>query len=276
MPVKVTEGKNSDAYIEVQVGDKTEQFAPQQISRLRPREDESRCRGLPREKIAQAVITVPAYFNDSQRHGHQGRRKIAGLDVLRIINEPTAASLAYGLRQEKRREDRGVRPRWRHVDVSVLEIGDGVFEVKATNGDTHLAAITGTRPSSPGSSTLSKRITASTSARIRWRLQRLKEEAEKAKIALSSTQSVRHQPAVHHGRCVRPEAPSTCSSAAPKWSRSASPFSSGACSPTRTAQGRRSHAGADRRARARRRHTRMPNRSSTSRKISAASPRTRA
>ena len=90
------------------------------------------------EKITQAVITVPAYFNDSQRNATKDAGKIAGLEVLRIINEPTAASLAYGLDKKKDEKIAVYDLGGGTFDISVLEIGDGVFEVKATNGDTHL------------------------------------------------------------------------------------------------------------------------------------------
>ena len=90
------------------------------------------------EKITQAVITVPAYFNDSQRQATKDAGRIAGLDVLRIINEPTAASLAYGLDKKKDEKIAVYDFGGGTFDVSVLDIGDGVFEVKATNGDTHL------------------------------------------------------------------------------------------------------------------------------------------
>jgi molecular chaperone DnaK len=90
------------------------------------------------EKITQAVITVPAYFNDSQRQATKDAGRIAGLEVLRIINEPTAASLAYGLDKKKNEEIAVYDLGGGTFDISVLEIGDGVFEVKATNGDTHL------------------------------------------------------------------------------------------------------------------------------------------
>ena len=140
------------------------------------------------EKITQAVITVPAYFNDSQRQATKDAGRIAGLEVLRIINEPTAASLAYGLDKKKDEEIAVYDLGGGTFDISVLEIGDGVFEVKATNGDTHL-----------GGDDWDNRI-------MDWildefkkehgmdlrnqpdALQRIKEEAEKAKIALSSTQ----------------------------------------------------------------------------------------
>jgi len=103
------------------------------------------------EKISQAVITVPAYFNDSQRQATKDAGRIAGLEVLRIINEPTAASLAYGLDKKKDEKIAVYDLGGGTFDISVLEIGDGVFEVKATNGDTHLGAMTGTIASWIGS-----------------------------------------------------------------------------------------------------------------------------
>src|SRR5688572_26125904 len=138
MPFKVVEGKNGDAYIEVQVGDKTETFAPQQISAFVLAKLKADAEAYLGEKITQTVITVPAYFNDAQRQATKDAGKIAGLEVLRIINEPTAASLAYGLDKKKDEEIAVFDLGGGTFDVSVLEIGDGVFEVKATNGDTHL------------------------------------------------------------------------------------------------------------------------------------------
>ncbi len=188
-PFKVTEGKNGDAYIEVQVGDKTEQFAPQQISAFVLGKLKADAEAYLGEKITQAVITVPAYFNDSQRQATKDAGKIAGLDVLRIINEPTAASLAYGLDKKKDEKIAVFDLGGGTFDVSVLEIGDGVFEVKATNGDTHLggdnwdeALITWLVDGFQKENGIDLR-------KDPMALQRLKEEAEKAKIALSSAQT---------------------------------------------------------------------------------------
>ncbi len=190
MPFKVVEGKNGDAYIEVQVGDKTEQFAPQQIAAFVLAKLKADAEAYLGEKISQAVITVPAYFNDSQRQATKDAGKIAGLDVLRIINEPTAASLAYGL-DKKKDEKIGVFDLGGGTfDVSILEIGDGVFEVKATNGDTHLG---GDNWDEALISWLVDSFRKESGIDLRkdpMALQRLKEEAEKAKIALSSAQSV--------------------------------------------------------------------------------------
>ena len=142
------------------------------------------------EKITQAVITVPAYFNDAQRQATKDAGRIAGLEVLRIINEPTAASLAYGLDKKKDEKIAVFDLGGGTFDVSILEIGDGVFEVKATNGDTHLGgdnwddAIIGWLVDN------FKKDNGIDLHKDPMALQRLKEEAEKAKIALSSAQSV--------------------------------------------------------------------------------------
>ena len=190
MPFKVVEGKNGDAYIEAQVGDKVEQFAPQQIAAFVLGKLKADAEAYLGEKISQAVITVPAYFNDSQRQATKDAGKIAGLEVMRIINEPTAASLAYGL-DKKKDEKIGVFDLGGGTfDVSVLEIGDGVFEVKATNGDTHLG---GDNWDEALIGWLVENFKKENGVDLRkdpMALQRLKEEAEKAKIALSSTQSV--------------------------------------------------------------------------------------
>jgi molecular chaperone DnaK len=190
MPFKVVEGKNGDAYVEVQLGDKTEQFAPQQIAAFVLGKLKADAEAYLGEKITQAVITVPAYFNDSQRQATKDAGKIAGLEVLRIINEPTAASLAYGLDKKKDEKISVFDLGGGTFDVSVLEIGDGVFEVKATNGDTHLG---GDNWDDALIAWLVDNFKKDNGIDLRkdpMALQRLKEEAEKAKIALSSTASV--------------------------------------------------------------------------------------
>jgi molecular chaperone DnaK len=190
MPFKVVEGKNSDAYIEVQVGDKPEQFAPQQISAFVLGKLKADAEAYLGEKITQAVITVPAYFNDSQRQATKDAGKIAGLEVLRIINEPTAASLAYGLDKKKDEKIAVFDLGGGTFDISVLEIGDGVFEVKATNGDTHLGGDNWDEALITWLVDEFKKENGIDLRKDPMALQRLKEEAEKAKIALSSTQSV--------------------------------------------------------------------------------------
>jgi len=190
LPYKVVAGKNGDAFIEVQVADKTEQFAPQQISAFLLAKLKADAEAYLGEKITQAVITVPAYFNDSQRQATKDAGKIAGLDVQRIINEPTAASLAYGLDKKKDEKIAVFDLGGGTFDMSVLEIGDGVFEVKATNGDTHLG---GDNWDDALINWLVDEFRKENGIDLRqdpMALQRLKEEAEKAKIALSSAQSV--------------------------------------------------------------------------------------
>jgi molecular chaperone DnaK len=186
LPYKVVAGKNGDAYVEVQVGGKAEQFAPQQIAAFVLGKLKADAEAYLGDKITQAVITVPAYFNDAQRQATKDAGKIAGLEVLRIINEPTAASLAYGLDKKKDEKIAVYDLGGGTFDVSILEIGDGVFEVKATNGDTHLGgdnwddAIIGW---------LVENFKKENGIDLRkdpMALQRLKEEAEKGKIALSS------------------------------------------------------------------------------------------
>jgi molecular chaperone DnaK len=189
LPYKIVAGKNGDAYIEVQVGDKAEQFAPQQIAAFVLGKLKSDAEAYLGSKITDAVITVPAYFNDAQRQATKDAGKIAGLDVKRIINEPTAASLAYGLDKKKDEKIAVFDLGGGTFDVSVLEIGDGVFEVKATNGDTHLG---GDNWDEALINWLVDSFKAENQIDLRkdpMALQRLKEEAEKAKIALSSAQS---------------------------------------------------------------------------------------
>ncbi len=189
LPYKVVAGKNGDAYIEVQVGDKAEQFAPQQIAAFVLGKLKADAEAYLGSKITDAVITVPAYFNDAQRQATKDAGKIAGLEVKRIINEPTAASLAYGLDKKKDEKIAVFDLGGGTFDVSVLEIGDGVFEVKATNGDTHLG---GDNWDEALINWLVDSFKAENQIDLRkdpMALQRLKEEAEKAKIALSSAQS---------------------------------------------------------------------------------------
>ncbi|MDF9834269.1 molecular chaperone DnaK [Ereboglobus sp. PH5-5] len=189
-PFKVVEGKNGDAYIEARVGDKTETFAPQQISSFVLAKMKADAEAYLGDKITQAVITVPAYFNDAQRQATKDAGKIAGLEVLRIINEPTAASLAYGLDKKKDEKIAVFDLGGGTFDVSVLEIGDGVFEVKATNGDTHLGGDNWDEALITWLVDDFKKDNGIDLRKDPMALQRLKEEAEKAKIALSSTQSV--------------------------------------------------------------------------------------
>lgn len=138
VPYKVVKASNGDAAVEVEVEGKPKQFSPQEISAMILAKLKADAETRLGEKVTQAVITVPAYFNDSQRQATKDAGRIAGLEVLRIINEPTAASLAYGLDKKTDEKIAVYDLGGGTFDISVLEIGDGVFEVKATNGDTHL------------------------------------------------------------------------------------------------------------------------------------------
>ncbi len=182
VPYEVVASANGDAA--VKVGDKT--YTPPEISAMILQKLKTDAEAFLGEKITEAVITVPAYFNDAQRQATKDAGRIAGLDVKRIVNEPTAASLAYGLDKKKNEKIAVYDFGGGTFDISILDIGDGVFEVKATNGDTHL-----------GGDDLDQAI-------MKWliqdfraaegidlskdtmALQRLKEESEKAKCALSS------------------------------------------------------------------------------------------
>ncbi len=191
LPYKIVEGKNGDAWIEATVNGKQEQFAPEQISAMILQKLKADAEAYLGEKVTQAVITVPAYFNNPERQATTDAGKIAGLEVLRIINEPTAASLAYGL-DKKADETIAVYDLGGGTfDISILEIGDGVFEVKATNGDTHLG---GDNFDSVLIDWLNSEFQSQNNTKVNlladpMAKQRLKEEAEKAKIALSSAQS---------------------------------------------------------------------------------------
>ncbi len=134
VPYKIVKAKNNDAWVEV----KGEQYSPSQISAFILQKMKETAEGYLGEKVEKAVITVPAYFNDAQRQATKDAGKIAGLEVLRIINEPTAAALAYGLDKTEGKTIAVYDLGGGTFDVSILEIGDGVFEVKATNGDTFL------------------------------------------------------------------------------------------------------------------------------------------
>ncbi len=181
-PFKITKAANGDAWVEVD----GQSFAPQQVSAMILTKMKETAEAYLGESVSQAVITVPAYFNDAQRQATKEAGAIAGLEVLRIINEPTAAALAYGMDQKKGGTIAVYDLGGGTFDVSILEIGDGVFEVKSTNGDTFL-----------GGEDFDQRIIDYLADEFRKEqgidlrgdklaLQRLKEAAEKAKIELSS------------------------------------------------------------------------------------------
>jgi len=188
VPYKLVKAANGDAHIQIEIDGKPKTFSPQEISAMILAKLKADAEAKLGEKITEAVITVPAYYNDSQRNATKDAGKIAGLDVKRIINEPTAASLAYGLDKMKDEKIAVYDLGGGTFDISALEIGDGVFEVRATNGDTHLGGddwdnrimdwIIAEFKNDAGID-LSKQPDA---------VQRIKEEGEKAKIALSSTQ----------------------------------------------------------------------------------------
>jgi len=183
VPFKITKGDNNDAWVEIR-GDK---YSPSQISAFILQKMKETAESYLGEPVTQAVITVPAYFNDSQRQATKDAGKIAGLEVLRIINEPTAAALAYGLDKKKTGTIAVYDLGGGTFDISILEIGDGVFEVKSTNGDTHLGGedfdleiinyLAGEFKKDNGIDLRQDKLA----------LQRLKEAAEKAKIELSSS-----------------------------------------------------------------------------------------
>ncbi len=188
LPYKLVEASNGDAHIEVEVEGEKKSFSPQEISAMVLSKLKADAEAKFGETITRAVITVPAYFNDSQRNATKAAGEIAGLTVERIINEPTAASLAYGL-DKKADENIAVYDLGGGTfDISVLEIGDGVFEVLATDGDTHLG---GDDWDTQIIDWIVDEFKNDTGIDLNGQpdaLQRIKEEAEKAKIALSSSQ----------------------------------------------------------------------------------------
>jgi molecular chaperone DnaK len=188
VPYKVVRAANGDAAVEVEVEGQKRAFSPPEISGMILAKLKADAEMRLGEKITQAVLTVPAYFNDSQRQATKDAGRIAGLEVLRIINEPTAASLAYGLDKKKDEKIAVYDLGGGTFDISVLEIGDGVFEVKATNGDTHLGGDDWDNRIMDWILDEFKRDQGIDLRRQADALQRIKEEAEKAKVALSSAQ----------------------------------------------------------------------------------------
>jgi len=185
VPYKVVAAKNGDAHVEIS----GKLYSPPEISAMILQKLKTDAEAYLGEKITQAVITVPAYFNDSQRQATKDAGKIAGLEVLRIINEPTAASLAYGLDKKKDEKIAVYDLGGGTFDISVLELGDGVFEVNATNGDTHLGGDDFDLKIIDWLAAEFKKENSIDLKKDAQALQRLKEAAEKAKCELSSSQS---------------------------------------------------------------------------------------
>jgi molecular chaperone DnaK len=182
VPFKVVEGPNGDARVKI----RDKEYSPPEISAMVLQKMKQTAEDYLGHKVTEAVITVPAYFNDSQRQATKDAGRVAGLDVKRIINEPTAASLAYGLDKKKDEKIAVYDLGGGTFDISILELGEGVFEVKATNGDTHL-----------GGDDFDKRVIDWIVSEFKKQegidlskdpmaLQRLKESAEKAKCELST------------------------------------------------------------------------------------------
>ncbi len=188
-PYKIVEASNGDAHIQVEVGGEKKTYSPQEISAMVLSKLKADAEARLGEKIEEAVITVPAYFNDSQRNATKAAGEIAGLKVRRIINEPTAASLAYGLDKKSDEKIAVYDLGGGTFDISVLEIGDGVFEVMATDGDTQLGGDDWDNAIIDWIANEFKKDTGIDLSGQPDALQRIKEEAEKAKIALSSTTS---------------------------------------------------------------------------------------
>ncbi len=184
LPYKIVKAQNGDAHVEIQ----GKAHSPQEISAMVLQKLKQDAENFLGEKITEAVVTVPAYFDDSQRQATKDAGAIAGLSVLRIINEPTAAALAYGLEKKKDQKIAVYDLGGGTFDVSILEIGDGVFEVKATNGDTYLGGDDFDLKILDWLASEFQKENGLDLKKDKMALQRLKEAAEKAKIELSSSQ----------------------------------------------------------------------------------------
>ncbi|KAJ57300.1 molecular chaperone DnaK [Actibacterium mucosum KCTC 23349] len=184
VPYAIVDGGNGDAWVEV----KGEKYSPSQISAFTLQKMKETAESYLGEDVTQAVITVPAYFNDAQRQATKDAGKIAGLEVLRIINEPTAAALAYGLDKKETKTIAVYDLGGGTFDVTILEIDDGLFEVKSTNGDTFLGGEDFDMRIVQYLSDEFKKENGVDLSKDKMALQRLKEAAEKAKIELSSSQ----------------------------------------------------------------------------------------
>ena len=203
VPYKVVEAPNGDARVSIE----GKLYSPPEISAMILQKMKDAAEEHLGEKVTKAVITVPAYFNDSQRQATKDAGQIAGLEVLRIVNEPTAAALAYGLDKKKDETIAVYDFGGGTFDISILEVGEGVVEVKATNGDTHLGGDNLDQRVMDWIVAEFKREQGIDLSKDKMALQRLKEAAEKAKIELSTHDGDRDQPAVRHGRRLGAEAP---------------------------------------------------------------------
>jgi len=183
VPYKVVRASNGDAWVEV----RGKRYSPPEISAMTLQKMKADTEAYLGESVTQAVITVPAYFNDSQRQATKDAGKIAGLEVLRIVNEPTAAALAYGLDKKKDEKIAVYDLGGGTFDISILELGEGVFEVKSTNGDTHLGGDDFDEQIINWLVEEFKKDQGIDLRKDRMALQRLKEAAEKAKCELSTT-----------------------------------------------------------------------------------------
>ena len=189
VPYTIVKAANGDAHIEIEIAGEKKTYSPQEIGAMVLAKLKADAEAKLGETITEAVITVPAYFNDAQRNATKAAGEIAGLKVRRIINEPTAASLAYGLDKKKNEKIAVYDLGGGTFDISVLDIGDGVFEVMATNGDTHLG---GDDWDNRLIEWIAGDFKKETGIELKGQadaMQRIKEEAEKAKIALSSAQT---------------------------------------------------------------------------------------
>jgi len=183
VPFKIVEAPNGDVRVSIM----GKEYSPPEISAMILQSMRKTAEDYLGEKVTQAVVTVPAYFNDSQRQATKDAGRIAGLDVLRIINEPTAASLAYGLEKKKYEKIAVFDLGGGTFDISILELGEGVFEVRATNGDTHLGGDDFDQRVIDWMAEEFKKQYGIDLRKDRMALQRLKEAAEKAKCELSTT-----------------------------------------------------------------------------------------
>src|SRR5215216_4520017 len=186
VPYRIVAADNGDVWVET----RGKKYSPPEVSAMVLQKLKQAAEDYLGETVTDAVVTVPAYFNDAQRQATKDAGKIAGLNVLRIINEPTAAALAYGLDKKKDETIAVYDFGGGTFDISILEVGDGVVEVKATNGDTHLGGDNFDTIILEWLISEFKKDQGIDLKTDKMALQRLKEEAEKAKIALSSTQSV--------------------------------------------------------------------------------------